>query len=274
MWDSFTPWYLAVYCITTSLCYCVTASPHYHVTAWLHQILKLSILPLWILVHQFQYNQIKILLYIFSVIYVHSHWLSIVANSTNLHLFKFLLVNPWIIWLAPTTVLPCLCITMSPHHCITTLPHHCITASLCDIFPTILVWIIWLAPTTTLSHHRVTTSQHDIFPTTLVWIIWLAPSTALPHYCITMLPHEILPTIFLWIIWLALSTMLLHHCITTWDFPHHISMNHLTCPFHYITMSLREIFTTTSVWIWLVNAIQHSCDWLIVPTTANQIISI
>ena len=54
------------YHITTSLCYCVTASPHYCVTAWLHQILKLSILPLWILIHQFQYNQIKILLYILS----------------------------------------------------------------------------------------------------------------------------------------------------------------------------------------------------------------
>ena len=33
--------------------------------------------------------------YIFSVIYVHSHWLSIVSNSANLHLFKFLLVNPF-----------------------------------------------------------------------------------------------------------------------------------------------------------------------------------
>ena len=43
---------------------------------------------------------------------------------------------------------------------------------------------------------------------------------------------------------------------------------------HRATASLPEIFPTTWVWIWLVNANQHSSDWLIVPTTANQITGI
>ena len=45
-------------------------------------------------------------------------------------------------------------------------------------------------------------------------------------------------------------------------------------PHHRITASLPQIFPTTWVWIWLVNANQHSSDWLIVPTTANQITGI
>ena len=44
--------------------------------------------------------------------------------------------------------------------------------------------------------------------------------------------------------------------------------------YHRITMTLHQIFHTTLVWIWLVNANQHSSDWLIVPTTANQITGI
>ena len=54
-------------------------------------------------------------------------------------------------------------------------------------------------------------------------------------------------------------------------------VSHLTCPLplrHCITASPHEIFPTTWVWIWLVNTTQHSSDWLIVPTTANQITGI
>ena len=51
--------------------------------------------------------------------------------------------------------------------------------------------------------------------------------------------------------------------------------HHITMPLHHcITASLPQIFPTTWVWIWLVNANQYSCDWLIVPTTANQITGI
>ena len=44
-------------------------------------------------------------------------------------------------------------------------------------------------------------------------------------------------------------------------------------PYHRATTSPHhcQIFPTTWVWIWLVNTTQHSSDWLIVPTTANQI---
>ena len=159
--------------------------------------------------------------YIFSVIYVHSHWLSIVSNSANLHLFKFLLVNPF--WFPHRiTVLPCHHVTSSPmwdfphnigmnhlacpYYCITTwdfpttalmceispplcycmrFPYHCITASPCEIFLPL--------------HYRIT-----------AW-----------DFATTALPREI--------------SLPLHYYIT-WDFPH-IVMNHLACPCHHITMS-------------------------------------
>ena len=60
-----------------------------------------------------------------------------------------------------------------------------------------------------------------------------------------------------------------HHRITASPC-HHVT----TSPHHCITASLPQIFPTTWVWIWLVNANQHSSDWLIVPTTANQITGI
>ena len=44
-----------------------------------------------------------------------------------------------------------------------------------------------------------------------------------------------------------------------WDFPTTAS------PHHHITASPCEIFPITLEWIWLVNATQHSSDWLIVP---------
>ena len=75
------------------------------------------------------------------------------------------------------------------------------------------------------------------------------------------------------------ATMSPHHRIT-------VLVSHLPCPlppnqsviwlalYHCVTASLHQIFPTTWVWIWLVNANQHSSDWLIVPTTANQITGI
>ena len=105
-----------------------------------------------------------------------------------------------------TTMSSHYCITTSLHYCITTLPHHCVTAS---------------------PHHNITMSPREIFPTTLVWIIWLAlplcyhmrfspphwyesfdlplplhyHATASLCYCITMLLHHHVTTS-------------LHHCIT------------------------------------------------------------
>ena len=82
------------------------------------------------------------------------------------------------------------------------------------------------------------------------------------------------------VIWLTL-----YHCVTVSPC-HHITMLPCQCttaslhyrittsPHHHITVSLPQIFPTTWVWIWLVNANQYSSDWLIVPTTANQITGI
>ena len=91
-----------------------------------------------------------------------------------------------------TTMSPRYCITTSLHYCITTLPHHCVTAS--------------------------------------------------PHYHITMSPCEIFPTTLVWIIWLALP---LHYHVTIWDFPHHIGLNDLACPYHCITMPLPHCVTAS-----------------------------
>ena len=67
-------------------------------------------------------------------------------------------------------------------------------------------------------------------------------------------------------------TMPLHHHVTT-SLHHHITVSH-HCVLHHLCHCVTEIFPTTWVWIWLVNTTQHSSDWLIVPTTANQITGI
>ena len=139
------------------------------------------------------------------------------------------------------------CITALLHHCITALLCYCITMLLCHHITTSLHYHITTLPhhcVTTLLHHHITVSPHEIFPTTLVWIIWLAPTTALPCHCVRFSsPH-----------WYESFNLPLPPCyhITAWDSPHHIGMNHLTCPYNDITASLHEIFPTTLVWIiWL-----------------------
>ena len=150
--------------------------------------------------------------------------------------------------------------TMSPHYCITASPchHHCITASPHEIFPTTFTMSPHYYITALLCHH----APCEIFPTTF---------TTSPHHCMRFSPAP-LP----------------HHRITTWDFPqhlyhvtvwdfpnHHLLHHHVTTlPHHRVTVSPCEIFPTTLVWIWLVNTTQHSSDWLIGPTTANQITGI
>ena len=216
-------------------------------------------------------------------------------------------VTASVIWLAPchhtsqsfdlpTTITSVSHLTcpLPPHYCVTAVvshlpcPYHHTSQSL-DL------------PTTT------TSVGHLTYPLPLYHCITISLHyhviALVSHLPCPLPPHQS-------VIWLALYhcfTALPHHCTVTsspmWDFPHHIGMNHLTCPYHYITASLHEIFPTTLVWIiwlapttawlchhitalpheifpttlvwiWLVNATQHSCDRLIVPTTANQIISI
>ena len=119
---------------------------------------------------------------------------------------------------------------------------------------------------TTLPHHRVTVLH---FPNTF---------TTSPHHHVTQsfdLPPATPPHLLHYHISQsfdlppATPPHLLHHRVTA--LPHHCIT---TSPHHCITASLREIFPTTLVWIWLVNTMEHSSDWLIVPTTANQIIQI
>ena len=168
-------------------------------------------------------------------------------------------------------------VTTSLHYCIAALRHQCITAFL---------------------HHHIRSSPphwYESFDLPLLphyhVAAWDFPHhigmnhLTCPYHCVTAsLCHCI--------------TTSLHYHVTMWDFAHHIGMNHLTCPYHHviaslhycitalqhyhittlphyhITTSLLEIFPTTLVWIWLINATQHSSDWLMVPATANQIISI
>ena len=157
---------------------------------------------------------------------------------------------------------------------------------------------------TALPHHHVTVLH---FPTTfttsprhhVTQSFDLPPATPphLPHYCVSQsfdlpaatpphLPHHRItqsfdlppatpPHLLLYHISQsfdlppATPPHLLHHCVTA--LPHHRITTSLC---HCITASLREIFPTTLVWIWLVNTMEHSSDWLIVPTTANQAIRI
>ena len=133
-------------------------------------------------------------------------------------------------------------ITASLHHCITTSLHHHVIASPCHCM------------TASVSHcfapcHQ--TSQSFDLPSTTASprqsVICLAPATEpVSHlHC----PH--------------------HQTSQSFDFP-----STTASPLHHITASPREIFPTTWVWIWLVNTTQHSSDWLIVLTTANQITGI
>ena len=204
------------------------------------------------------------------------------------------------------------CTTASPCHCVSqsfALPPATKPVSHLPCPLPLNQSVIWLAPchqtsqsfdlpsTTVSPHHRVTVSLCQS-------VICLAPchqtsqSFALPPATkpVSHLPCPLPPNQP--VIWLALYhhiTTSLHQCTTTSPH-HHVSqsfalppatkpVSHLTCPLplhhhitaspcHRITASLHQIFPTTWVWIWLVNANQHSSDWLIVPTTANQITGI
>ena len=136
------------------------------------------------------------------------------------------------------------CIITSPQHCSTMSPHHHVTMSVSHL-PCPLQAnqsVICLAPC------QQTSQSFALPPATKPVSHLTCPLppchciTTSPHHCITASPHHRV---------IAAphhcSTANLHHCITTWDFP------------------------LTWVWIWLVNTTQHSSDWLIVPTTANQI---
>ena len=168
-------------------------------------------------------------------------------------------LHQWVICLAPchqtsqsfalppaTKPVSHLTCPLPPHHCITMSPHHCITASLCHCITTSPHHCITASPC-----HCVIASSHHHITVSLCHCI-----TTSPHHCITASPCHCI---------IASS----HHHITV-SLRHHITAS----PHHHITTSPHEIFPTTWEWIWLVNTTQHSSDWLIVPTTANQITGI
>ena len=179
--------------------------------------------------------------------------------------------------------------TASPRHCATASPRHCVSQSFplppatkpvshlpCPLPPNQSV--ICLAPyhrVTASPRHRITASPHH-------------RATASPRHCVSQsfaLPPATKPVSHLpcplppnqSVICLAPC----HQTSQSFALPpttasprHHVTASpchHVTAsPRHRVTASLPQIFPTTWVWIWLVNANQHSCDWLIVPTTANQ----
>ena len=146
----------------------------------------------------------------------------------------------------PVSHLPCplpLChhTTTSLHHSITTPLHHHATMPQCH------------CTTVQLHHHATISLSHHISQSFAL----LSATKSVSHLPCPLPPNQS-------VIWLALY----HHAATP---PHHC----ITAPPHHCTtVPQHEIFPTTLVWIWLVNGTQHSSDWLIVPTTANQIISI
>ena len=154
----------------------------------------------------------------------------------------------------PVSHLPC---PLPPHHHTTASPCHCVSQSFA------------LPPATKPVSHlpcpcHQTSQSFALPPATKPASHLTCPLpprhhiTASLHHHITMLvshlPCPLPPNQS--VIWLAL-----YHCITT-------------SPRHHATASLHQTFPTTWVWIWLVNANQHSSDWLIVPITANQITGI
>ena len=137
----------------------------------------------------------------------------------------------------PVSHLPC---PLPPHHCVTTSPRHRVTMSPC---------------------HRATASPRHCISQSFALPPATKPVSHLPcplpprHHITASPRHHV--------------TASLCHCVTA-------SRRHraTSSPRHRATASLPQIFPTTWVWIWLVNANQHSSDWLIVPTTANQITGI
>ena len=124
--------------------------------------------------------------------------------------------------------------------------------------------VIWLA-----LYHHITVPLHHCATTSLHHHVTTSPShcaTASPHQsAICLAPcHQTRQSFDL-----PSTTTSPHHCITT-SLPHCATRS----PGHCVTASPHHIFPTTWVWIWLVNTTQHSSDWLIVPTTANQITGI
>ena len=155
----------------------------------------------------------------------------------------------------PVSHLPC---PLPPNQSVICLaPYHCITASLCHR--------ITASPrhcVTVLLHHHVTASLRHCVSQSFA----LPPATKpVSHLPCPLPPNQ------------SVICLAPYHHITTSPHPrittslcHHVTVS----PCHHTTASLPQIFSTTWVWIWLVNANQHSCDWLIVPITANQITGI
>ena len=269
--------------ITASPCHCITMSLHHHVTT------SVSHLPCPLPPNQ---SVIWLVLYHFITM---SLWHCITValrhciTTSVSHLPCPLPPNQSVICLAPchqtsqSFDLPST--TASLRHCITTspcqsvicfAPCHQTSQSFalspatkpvnhltCPLPPNQSV--IWLA-----LYHHVTVSPHHC-------------GTAAPHHCISQsfaLPPATKPVSHLpcplppnqSVIWLALyhrvTASPCHHVITAlW---HHITASSR----HRVTTSPHEIFPTIWVWIWLDNTTQHSSDWLIVLTTANQITGI
>ena len=163
-------------------------------------------------------------------------------------------------------------ISLPPHHHVTTLVSHLT----CPLPP--YQSVIWLAH----CHHI---SQSFDLPLTTIVTTSLHHCMIFPYYYITVLLHHCISQSFdlspatTQVIWLAHY----HHISQSFDLPsttpspHYRIPHHcMRFPYHHITTSLCEISLPLHHCINAsqCNATQHSSDWLTVPTTAIQIISI
>ena len=284
------------HCITASLHHCATLPPHHHITASPHHRITTSLHHcITVSPHHRVITLVSHLpcplppnqsvIYLAACHHTSQSFALLPATKPVSHLPCPLPPNQSVIWLALyhhitmspwplchhvtiplhhcTTASPRQCVTTPLHHDVTMPLHHCITAPLCHHIIASLHHCIIAS-----LHHHTTMSQcpHDIFPTTWVWIWlvntiqhssdWLIVPTTANQITGIRSPHDHV-------------TASLHHHVTVSPF-HCVTVS----PHHCITTSPHEIFPTTWVWIWLVNTTQHSSDWLIVPTTANQITGI
>ena len=185
-------------------------------------------------------------------------------------------VTASVIWLAPchhtsqsfdlpTTITSVSHLTcpLPPHYCVTAVvshlpcPYHHTSQSL-DL-PTTTTSVghltyplpLYHCITISLHYHVIALVSHLPCPLpphqSVIWLALYHCFIALPHHCTITSPCYLITHVrFSPPHWYGSFDLPLplHYCITAWDFPHHIGMNHLTCPYHCVTMSPHHCITT------------------------------
>ena len=267
---------ISCHCITAPPCHCVIVSPRHRVTASLCQsviclapcnqtsqsfALPPATKPVSHLTCPLPPNQSVIWFALYHRITASLHhcvsqsFAFPTATKPVSHLSCPLPPNQSVIWLAL-------------YHHVTASLHHCVTVSLSQsvicLSPCHQTSQSFDLPSTTVSpHHHIAASLHHCVSQSFA----LPPATKPVSHLTCPLPLRHCDTASPCQLVICLAPC--HQTSQSFDLPSTtLSLR------HRITMSPCQIFPTTWVWIWLVNANQHSSDWLIVPTTANQITGI